>query len=212
MPLLPWQLLAGVCVVGAACAQDPRAPLDTADAAVARGAGSSDAAAGAEQDAAPAPSDLVSGGRPEPGRPASYYGPKCTAAVSFALLPECISAVITEREGLVHLFLNFCVVNGVDRCAERQAPSPLYLSLLLPMTAWSEGHYTHAVAGLVDLQLSDGRHHRVDTGRGEPLPLDLVIRRQPNGPDATTLYGELELDIPRVDAPGPPFTLRARVN
>jgi hypothetical protein len=147
-------------------------------------------------------------GPPEPGPPSAYYGPKCTASVDAAILPACISAVIERRGDLVHLFLNFCVSNGVDHCAK--APSPLYVSLLLP--TWSEGHYTHAVAGRVELVLSDGRHHRVDTGRGDPLPLELVVRTQPNGPDATTLSGELTLPIPRVDAAGEPWTLKARVN
>ena len=187
MTIARWALLTAVGLSGASCSPDPA-------------------------DTSSAPGDGVTAGRPEPGKPASFYGPKCTATVSYALLPECISGVIAERDGLVHLFLNFCVASGVDRCAQNQAPSPLYVSLLLPMATWSEGHYTHAVAGLVDLQLSDGRHHRVDTGRGEPLPLDLVIRSQPNGSGAATLYGELELAIPRVDAAGEPFTLHARVN
>jgi hypothetical protein len=149
----------------------------------------------------------------DPGRPVAYFGPKCTASVTAALLPECISAVIEPRDGVVHLFLNFCVADGVDRCVERKAPSPLYVSLLLPMTTWSEGHYTQALAGVVDLQLSDGRHHRADSARTGPLPLELVIRSQPNGPGATTLYGELEMPIPRVDGAGnDPFKLNARVN
>jgi hypothetical protein len=148
----------------------------------------------------------------EPGLPIAYYGPKCTASVDAAILPACISAVIERRDDLVHLFLNFCVANGIDQCAEHKAPSPLYVSLLLPTAAWSEGHHTRAVAGRVELQLSDGRHHLVDTGRGDPLPLDLVIHTQPNGPDATTLYGELALPIPRVDAAGDAWTLKARIN
>ncbi len=141
-----------------------------------------------------------------------FYGPKCTAEVSGIALPMCLSAVLGEHDGLTHVFLNFCVINQIDDCKQKAAPSPIYVSLLLPAPGWAEGRHHEAAAGRVEVALPDGRRFRRDSGRGEALPMDLSVRRQPNGPNATTLFGELTISLPPVDGAGEPIALRARVN
>jgi hypothetical protein len=69
-----------------------------------------------------------------------------------------------------------------------------------------------AVGGRVELSLPDGRRFRLGDGRGPVAPLLLRVQRQPNGPDAFTLFGELTVSLPRVDATGEPITLQARIN
>jgi hypothetical protein len=150
--------------------------------------------------------------RPDPGAPADFHGPKCTVEIAGVPLPQCLSAPIEPRgEATTLLFFNFCIANDEDRCRQRNMPSPLYVSLLLPTSRWTEGHYPDAVAGRVELALPDGRRWRLDSGRGDPLPIDLSVRGQPNGA-GTSFYGELLISLPRVDAPGAAVTLRARAN
>lgn len=147
--------------------------------------------------------------RPDPGPPAAFYGPKCTTEVSGLTHPPCVSAVLEPVDALIHLFLNFCVVSGRDQCADR---SPIYLSLLLPMTTWAPGQIDHAVGGRVEVKLPDGRRYLRDGGRADPLPLSLVLRARPNGDLAPTTYGELEISLPPADGQGPALILRARIN
>jgi hypothetical protein len=183
-----------LCVLAAACTNGQSHPTDTGGAQELDG-GTADATG---------PPSL------DPGPPALFFGPRCTAEVTgISLPPACVSAVVEERQGLTHLFLNFCVSNGVDHC---QSPPPIYLSLLLPSPGWVEGTHQMAVGGRVELSLPDGRRFRLGDGRGPVAPFLLRVQRQPNGPDGFTLFGELVVDVPRVDAAGDPITLRARIN
>jgi hypothetical protein len=169
------------------------------------------AACDSEPEAAPV-SSLFSASAPahgDPGLPATYYGPKCSFAQSVGKAPECLSAVLTEVPGGVHLFLNFCVRNQEYVCpAERQA----YLSLLLPMTRWQvAGPVTEAIGGRAWIQLDDGRVHEARAEAARPLPIDLQITEHPVTGGGTSYRGVLRLTLPRIDAAGEPLQITAHI-
>jgi hypothetical protein len=145
----------------------------------------------------------------DPGLPASYYGPKCSFAHSGGKAPECLSAVLTEVPGGVHLFLNFCVRNQMMVCP---AGPEAYLSLLLPMTRWeAAAQVTEAIGGRAWIQLPDGRVHEARADATRPLPIDLQITEHPVTGGGLSYRGVLRMTLPRIDAAGDPLQITAQV-
>ena len=144
----------------------------------------------------------------DPGLPAAYYGPKCTFAHSVGKPPECISAVMTEVPAGLHLFLNFCVRNGVDEC---QRGTEAYVSLVLPIKKWQAGRVTEAVGGRAWLRLFDGRVHEARAEATRPLPIELEITERPVTGGGVTQLGVLRMTLPRLGGSGDPLMITANI-
>lgn len=149
------------------------------------------------------PSAIPGAASTDPGLPREYYGPKCVLEHSAGKSPECISAVITEIPAGLHLFLNFCVRNGVSSCTEPE----IYVSLVLPIGKWEVARVTEAIGGRAWIKLHDGRVHEATAEVGRPIPVDFEITAHPVAGGGVSHRGRLQLILPRVDAPGPPVTV-----
>jgi hypothetical protein len=147
----------------------------------------------------------------DPGPPASFYGSKCTVIMEGEARPgpECISSPIESKGGRTHLFLNFCVANGENRCAGK-AP-PVYASLVVALPAWQAATITQAERALVRVDLTDGRRYAAGGTASAPLPLELRIVQVPHPTEKNVLAGTLQVTVPRIDAPGPALRLRAQI-
>jgi hypothetical protein len=110
----------------------------------------------------------------------------------------------------MHLFLNFCVSNGVDSCP--QGPDT-YVSLRLAIRTWqAAAHVTEAPGGRAWLQLFDGRVHEARAQPDRPLPLDLLITERAVAGGGVSYGGRLRMSLPRVDAAGEPLLITADIN
>jgi hypothetical protein len=147
----------------------------------------------------------------DPGPPAAFFGSKCTAALDGEARPgpECISRPIESKDGRTHLFLNFCMANGEDRCAGK-AP-PIYASLVVALPAWQAATITQAERALVRVELPDGRRCAAGGSASAPLPLELRIVQVPHPTERNALAATLQVTLPRIDAAGPPLRLRAQI-
>lgn len=145
----------------------------------------------------------------DPGPPAAFFGPKCELEHAVGKAPDCISSITTEVPGGLQVFLNFCVRNGVEICAQ---PPEIYVSLILPLPRWKVGKVTQAIGGRAWIRLDDGRVHEGRAQAGQPVPVDFEITAHPVTGGGETLRGRLRMNLPRIDAAGPPLAIDVQVN
>lgn len=153
-----------------------------------------------------AASTIGAGSEVDPGVPPAFYGPKCTVEAGGAELLDCVSAVITPGAGRVHVFLNFCMVNGVDRCAAAAKASPIYASFVLPIPDWQVGQVGSTVGGRIEVVGASGRHRAAGA-----FPINLSITAAPVMGGGTALLGDMTVQLPTIEGAGPPLSLRIRI-
>jgi hypothetical protein len=147
------------------------------------------------------------GEAPPPAAPT--HGPKCTVELVGGPPVDCVSAGINQHGDRTVLTFNFCWRNDTYVC---DPPPQVAIDgiFLLPGAEWREGDFREA-GGFLDVQVAGGAHHRLDAPGGT-IPIDLRVVRQPVTGGGTTLRGQLELSLPRVDRPGAPLAFRAAIN
>jgi hypothetical protein len=149
---------------------------------------------------------------PQPvlGRGVDQHGPKCTVELTPGPPVECLSAGIARHGDTTVLTFNFCWRNDTYVC--EGAPVAIDGMFILPGPTWREGVFTQG-AGFLDVNVTGGARHRLDPpSPGGAIPLDLRVESKPVTGGGTTMRGQHEVRLPRVDRPGDPLLFRAEIN
>lgn len=147
---------------------------------------------------------------PDPGPPASLLGPRCIArANGQPVTPYCISTALHSNGKTTHVFVNFCNRNGEEEC---NGSAPFYISLLLPLPAFSVSTVLEAIGGRVTLT-SGGDIYTIAALPGRPIPIAYDIWLQPHEAIPEGYWkSRLTMAVPAVEPNKPPMTLTVEIN